>query len=255
MVNSMPRIIFLVGLFIMANIPQAIIAESLNVKVLDGTALEHKALELKSLEIPALNNKAFDNLELDIEVVGLFSNAVMLRINGKQRLLKQGETSSEGIYLEHADSRGALIQYQGQRHALSLSQRISSEFHQPTSARVAIQINNKGQYFTTGSINGRPVRLLVDTGATIVALSSESARMLGLDYSGGRKMRATTAGGVVNSTEIILETVIIGDIKVSNVRAAVIAGQFPNDILLGMTFLKHVKIEENAGLMLLTSQF
>jgi len=193
--------------------------------------------------------------QLDIEVVGLFSNAAILRIDGKQLLLKTGETSPEGVRLISASSDEATIEYQGNRSTMLLSDRISSSFQKPGVVSVSVQINDQGLYITMGSINGRPVRFLIDTGANMIAMNSGMATSLGIDFSSGKKMTATTAGGVIRSREVILGTVQVGEIKVTNVQGAVLDGEFPKEILLGMSFLKSVKIQENAGLMVLTSQF
>ena len=193
--------------------------------------------------------------ETDIEVVALFKNAAMLRIDGKQRLLKTGETSPEGIYLEEADSKAATIKYDGKSAVLGLSQRISTRYEEPGLATVSVQINNQGQYITTGSINGSPVKFLIDTGANIVAMNTKTAKGLGIDASTGRKMRATTAGGTIASTEVYLGVVQVGEIALSNVQAVILEGEFPTEVLLGMSFLRNVKIEENAGLMMLTAEY
>ena len=192
--------------------------------------------------------------ELDVEVVGLFSNAAMIRIDGKQLLLKSGEISDEGLILIRANSAEAIIEYQGTRSVLHLSDRISSEFKKPDVTRVSVQINKQGQYVTMGSINGRPVRFLIDTGANMVAMNSNMASSLGIEFSSGKKMTATTAGGTIRSREVILDAIQVGEIKAANVQGAVLEGEFPVDILLGMSFLKSVKIEKSAGLMVLTSQ-
>lgn len=193
--------------------------------------------------------------EMDIEVVALFKNAAMLRIDGKQRLLRTGDTSPEGILLEDADSKAATIKYDGKSAVLGLSQRITTRYEEPGLVTVSVQINNRGQYITTGSINGSPVKFLIDTGANIVAMNTITARGLGIDVSTGRKMRATTAGGKIASTEVFLGIVQVGDIAMSNVQAVVLEGEFPTEVLLGMSFLRNVKIEENAGLMMLTAEF
>jgi len=193
--------------------------------------------------------------ETDIEVVALFANAAVLRIDGKQRFLKSGETSPEGIFLEKADSSEVTINYQGKRSTLGLSERISTEYKKPSRVTVSVQINKRGQYITTGSINGMPVKFLIDTGANIVAMNSITAKHLGIDVSTGRKMIATTAGGTIGSTEVYLDIVRVGGIGISNVHAMVLDGGFPTEVLLGMSFLKNVKMQENAGLMMLTSQF
>ena len=193
--------------------------------------------------------------QLEIEVVGLFTNAALLHIDGRQLLLKSGETSPEGVMLIEANSREAVVEYQNERSTLFRSNRIASEFKKPEVVSVSVQINERSQYITMGSINGRPVRFLIDTGANVVAMNSEMAKSLGIDLSSGKGAASNTAGGVIKSREITLESVQVGEIKVTNVRIAVLEGKFPTDVLLGMSFLESVKIQESAGLMVLTSQF
>ena len=193
--------------------------------------------------------------DLDMEVVGLFKNAAVLNISGNERLLKVGQLSPEGVLLVSADSKEAVIEISGKKIHMTLSSRISAEFKTPASVTVSIMLNGAGQYRTTGSINGRPVSFLVDTGATIVAINSITAKSLGIDSSKGRVLRATTASGVVESVEVFLDIVKVGGIKIRNVQAAVIPGSFPQDILLGMSFLRNVKIRENAGTMQLITKY
>jgi aspartyl protease family protein len=157
--------------------------------------------------------------------------------------------------LIEANSREAVVEYQNERSTLFRSNRIASEFKKPEVVSVSVQINERGQYITMGSINGRPVRFLIDTGANVVAMNSEMAKSLGIDLSSGKGAASNTAGGVIKSREITLESVQVGEIKVTNVRIAVLEGKFPTDVLLGMSFLESVKIQESAGLMVLTSQF
>jgi aspartyl protease family protein len=202
-----------------------------------------------------LLSHAVNAQETDIEVVALFKNAAMLKIDGIRRLLKTGEKSPEGITLEEADSETATIKYDGNSVVLGLSQRISTRYEEPGLATVSVQINQQGQYITTGSINGSPVKFLVDTGANIVAMNTKTASGLGIDTSTGRKMRVTTAGGTIASTEVYLGMIQVGEIAISNVQAVVLEGEFPTEVLLGMSFLRKVKIEENAGLMMLTAEF
>ena len=193
--------------------------------------------------------------EQDIEVLGLFSEAAMLRINGTELLLKAGASSPDGVMLVSADSKQAVIEVGGQRVTLHLSERLNSAYKEPTIRNVAVQINERGQYITTGSINGRPVSFLIDTGANVVAINSKMAMTLGIEFQSGKLMETTTASGTVRSRAVILETVHVGEISARNIQAVILEGEFPVDILLGMSFLENVKIEENAGLMLLQAQF
>ncbi len=190
--------------------------------------------------------------ELDIDVLGLFKDRAMLNISGKRLLLSAGERSPEGVLLVSADSRQAVIEVSGTTFILNLSSRIGTMFKTPTSASVSILLSNSGQYRTSGSINGRQVSFLVDTGANVVAINTPTAHALGIDPSKGRLMHATTAGGVVESHLVFLDVVEIGGIRVNNVKAAVIKGEYPQEVLLGMSFLQNVKIKEDSGVMQLT---
>lgn len=193
--------------------------------------------------------------ELDIDVVGLFKDAVLLDINGNRQMLKQGEKSPEGVLVVSADSREAVIEVNGERMTLNLTSRIGTQFKPPEHGTVSIPLNDVGQYRSAGTINGRPVSFLIDTGATLVAMNAAHARRLGIDFNtSGRKRRATTAGGVVNSWEVRLESVQVGDIRITNVPAAVLEGDYPEEVLLGMTFLRNVEISESSGLMVLKSK-
>lgn len=190
---------------------------------------------------------------VQIEVVGLFKNAAVLNINGEQQLLKIGQRSLEGVLLLSADSRGASIAVDGETLQLDLSSYISAEFTDHVPTTVAIRRANN-QYHTTGSINGVPVSFLIDTGATILAMNSRHAVALGLDMSRAKLMQARTASGAVDSRQVMIKRVDVGDIQVNNVLAAVLPGDYPAEILLGMSFLRNVKMSENAGLMLLKSR-
>lgn len=196
-----------------------------------------------------------DDLAIDVNVVGLFSDAAVLTIDGNQQLLKAGERSDEGVILVSANSREAVIEYKGRQRKLNLSNKVTTNFEVPAKTSVSIPLNDRGQYMTHGSINGQAARLLVDTGATIVAMNSSTARRLNVDYSGGRPMRASTAGGDRQSWQVTLDSVEVGQIKVQNVPAAVLEGDHPREILLGMTFLENVQINEEAGLLMLTTKY
>ena len=87
----------------------------------------------------------------------------------------------------------------------------------------------------------------------MVAISSETAKNLGIPTTDGKKVKATTASGMVASTQVVLREVSVGDIKLNNVKALIIEGSFPKKVLLGMTFLQQVEITESAGLMVLKS--
>ena len=111
-----------------------------------------------------------------VRVVGLFNNAAVIKIAGKQRLLKVGQVSPEGVELLSADTRMATLLIDGSEYRLGLSRDHSGGYQEREIVSEQISINARGQYITTGSINGRSVTFLVDTGATSVAMNSVVAR-------------------------------------------------------------------------------
>ena len=127
---------------------------------------------------------------------GLFKNRALLEIDGKQRLLRAGQTSPEGVKLISATSKQAVIEDLGQQSTLTLGRSISSNFSAPRNQRMKIVPDAHGMYRTTGSINGFPVKFMVDTGATLVSMNRQQAKRLGIDYKiEGVPAVSTTASG------------------------------------------------------------
>lgn len=189
----------------------------------------------------------------EIEVRGLFTDAALLIIDGRRQLLRVGERSEDGVLLIEASSRGGRVEIDGRQLPLVLSGRISGTFASAQATTVTInRVNDR--YRTTGSINDVPVSFLVDTGASIVAISSVQAQRLGLDTRAAEAISASTASGAVTALKLNAASVQVGDIRVQNVPVAVIPGEYPTDILLGMSFLRNVEISENAGLMMLKAR-
>ena len=190
-----------------------------------------------------------------LEVEALMQDAAMLRIDGKQRLLRSGQRSPEGVLLISADARRAVIEMDGRRSELGLSQRIAGRFEENAATEIRIPRDTNHQYLTHGEINGRRTLMLVDTGATSVALSGTQARSLGIDYRKGAPTQVNTAGGIKTAWSITLDKVSVGDIAVNYVPAIVVEGDFPQTTLLGSTWLKHVGLREEDGVMYLRQKY
>jgi aspartyl protease family protein len=129
---------------------------------------------------------------------------------------------------------------------------VGTQFQAPQEKVVTIARDAAMQYQTTAIINGRSVLVLVDTGANTVALSAAQARAMNIDYSGGVPGKVETASGLSTGYEITLQSVAVGGIEVNSVPAMVIEGDYPGTVLLGMTFLQHVKMQENNGILSLS---
>ena len=96
--------------------------------------------------------------------------------------------------------------------------------------------------------------MLVDTGATVVALSSQQAQQLGINYLQGRATTVVTASGRANAYQIKLRSVIVGGINAEVVSAVVVEGDYPEMVLLGMSYLNYVDMREQNGVLLLQSK-
>ncbi|GAC1560320.1 MAG: hypothetical protein NVS2B5_24100 [Beijerinckiaceae bacterium] len=97
--------------------------------------------------------------------------------------------------------------------------------------------------------------MIVDTGATEVALSYEAAAALGIAlHASDFTMTAHTVGGVLRVAPIRLKEVRVGDVAVRNVMASVaMPGEQRMDSLLGMTFLSKLsRLEMASGRLVLT---
>ena len=95
-----------------------------------------------------------------------------------------------------------------------------------------------GHFHLSGEIDGRSVSLMVDTGASVVAMDRPTAESLGIDTSRlSFSNYVMTANGMTRSAPVFLETIEVGDIVRHNVRAAVTEGEGFGTVLLGMSFL------------------
>lgn len=194
--------------------------------------------------------------DLTIKVVGLFKNAAAVKINGEQVLLRLDTPGPHGVTLKEADSKSAVIEIDGEQQRHYLGRGIGARYREHQASEVVIKRNDYGQYITSGSINGLGVTFLVDTGATSVAMNENTARRLGIDYRlNGKEAQAMTAGGITRSWLVKLDSVKVGEIEVPNVRGAVVQGDSPHYVLLGMTYLDFVKFSEENQTIRLEKKF
>ncbi len=192
-----------------------------------------------------------------LRVVALFSDKAMVEIDGKKRLLKKGKTSPEGVLLISADARGAVLEIDGKRESYELGRHVSASYSKPKVQEVQIWRNTQGSYTTVGTINGRTVNMLVDTGASSVAMSEVEARRLAIPYRlTGKVVRVSTASsGNVKGYRVLLDRVQVGDILLRNVQGTVIEGSSPREVLLGMTFLGQLQMENSGSMLLLKTRY
>ncbi len=191
----------------------------------------------------------------DIIVLGLFKDKAIVKIDGKQRTLKKGLKSPEGVKLISADSDIAILEVDGKEQEFKLGRHVSASFKKKTLAEAKIMPVN-GMYSTVGFINGQQVNFLVDTGATWIAMNVHQARSLGINFRYiGKRGSVSTANGIVPFYQVLLDKVRVGEIELLNVAAGVLEGSSPPQVLLGNSFLNRVEMQRHGQVMLLKKKY
>jgi aspartyl protease family protein len=98
-----------------------------------------------------------------------------------------------------------------------------------------------GHFYVQATVNGGRVTFMVDTGASDVVLTPNDARRIGFDLAGLEfDQLAETANGMVRGASIEIDSLVVGPIAMSGLRAAVNEADM-SDSLLGMAFLNRLQ--------------
>ncbi|MBY4677613.1 retropepsin-like aspartic protease family protein [Marinobacterium arenosum] len=114
---------------------------------------------------------------------------------------------------------------------------------------VVLERNRAGHYVAPGRINGQPVTFLIDTGATHVSIPGPVANRLMLHR--GTPMLAHTANGTVKVYATRLESIELGGLLLHSIAASINPHMTGDTILLGMSFMKHLELEQRDGTLTL----
>jgi aspartyl protease family protein len=112
-----------------------------------------------------------------------------------------------------------------------------------------LQRNRYGHYVASGLINQQAVVFLLDTGASDVSIPETLARQMGL--SRGRAMQYQTANGTITVYRTTLTQVNLGGLILSDIKASINPYMQGNEVLLGMSFLKHLEFSQRGDTLTL----
>jgi len=108
--------------------------------------------------------------------------------------------------------------------------------------KARLKMDDRGHFVTDARMNGRNVEVLVDTGATTVAINNKTARKLGIILNASDfKHAVNTANGQTLAAAATIDSIRIGNVTVNNVQAAVLDDDALQVTLLGMSFLKELR--------------
>ncbi len=191
---------------------------------------------------------------IDIGVVGLFPNKAVLVIDGRSpKTYSAGNTIADGIKLVSISESAATFDMNGKRQTIMIGEHFNRSAPSGP-ASVTLKADTRGHFMVQGQINGGTVQMLLDTGATMIALPASDAVRLGIDYKKGMIGYLNTANGTVPAYRVKLNTVKVGDIELNQVDAVVQEHGLPI-ILLGMSFLNRTAMQRDGEQMILTKRF
>lgn len=185
----------------------------------------------------------------EVALAGILGAKALLVVgSAAPRAVGVGE-EYRGITVVSVGRDSAVVQNgQRQRHELRMGAPVSVG---GTGARRAVLLpDRQGHYLHQGQINGRSALLMVDTGATSVAMGEAEAGRLGIDYRKGAPVQLRTANGTAQGWRTRLDSVRVGEIELAGIEAVVTPQPMPF-VLLGNSFLAQVHMTRNAQQMVL----
>ena len=195
-------------------------------------------------------------LATDVSLVGLADDTAILVIDGgRPTLMRVGQTGRAGVKLLAVTGDRAIVEVDGEKLELGFGDQSYAPPVAGDRASVTLISNGQGHFVTTGTINGATFRLIVDTGASLVAMGPEDARRAGIDYMSGEKAYANTANGVAEVYRVHLSKVRVGDIELHNVAALVHSSMDMPVVLLGMSFLGRLDMRHEGDSLTLTKRY
>jgi aspartyl protease family protein len=187
-----------------------------------------------------------------VSLSGSLGGKALLMIDGVPRTLAVGQ-AAQGVKLLGVTGSDAVVEVGGRRITLQMGSaqvNLGGAASAGAGNRIVLSAGSGGHFVTQGSINGKSVSFIVDTGATHVALSQNVAEQIGLSYRNGQRTVGQTANGPTVAYRVMLDSVRIGDVMVYNVDAAVLPAGM-EQVLLGNSFLTRFQMKrENDTLTL-----
>lgn len=192
-----------------------------------------------------------------VAMTGGMGSRALLVINGAApRALAAGDVS-QGVKVISVGSEQTVVEIEGKRQTVRLGGapvRVGGGGGSPGGSQIALTAVSGGHFVTQGSINGRTVEFMVDTGATSIAMGADEAKRIGLKYEQGQRGQVGTANGVTTAYKVTLAKVRIQDVEVYNVDAVVMPSGMSH-VLLGNTFLSRFQMRRDNDQLTLTKRF
>jgi aspartyl protease family protein len=176
----------------------------------------------------------------NIKYRGMVHDTAWIWVNGRLIKLTSGQTSKNGVKLLSANLEAIVVLVEGKRYRY---EKYSSQGTILADKVTLIRGPDSNGYWAKGRINGKDVTFLIDTGASSVVVNKVQARELKIKR-GNKKIQVSTATKLETAYQVTLDTVSVGDIEFQNIPAIITTHKYPPYPLLGMSFLRHVEINQ-----------
>ncbi len=163
-------------------------------------------------------------------------------INGEQN---ERKVTSIGKYMFFGMWIGllallSLFFYSWEQNEFNPNRSIDSKVNVRGQTELVLTANRHHQYIANGFINNTPVVFLLDTGANSVSIPEHIAKKIGLKR--GRQLLFETANGTAIGYQTKINKIKLGDIELENISASINPNVQFDEVLLGMSFLKHMEL-------------
>lgn len=184
---------------------------------------------------------------------GVLGSKALLVVNGAAPKAVGAGDTYQGVKVLTVTKDQALVEIAGLRHTLRLGEtpsRIGQASPADGGRRVVLTADSGGHFTGQGSVNGKVMQFMVDTGATAVAIGAGEAERMGLDFRKGQPITMRTANGNTQGWRIKLPSVRVGDVELRDVDAVITPQAMPY-VLLGNSFLSHFQMNRTNDQMVL----
>jgi aspartyl protease family protein len=193
-----------------------------------------------------------------VSLAGLLGTKALVIVDGgAPKALAAGETH-QNVKVLAVQSDRVVVEANGAKQTLRLGDvpvSVGNTGGAPASGgRIVLPVGSGGHFSALGSINGRPANMMVDTGATSVAIGKSDADRIGLDYKNAKQVRMMTANGASTGWVIKLGVLRVGDVDIYDVEAVVVPSAMPY-VLLGNSYLARFQMNRNNDQLVLVKRF
>lgn len=196
-------------------------------------------------------------------MTGVMGERALISVNGgPPRVVRVGE-SVDGMRVLGVRPDSVVVEAHGRRQEIRLGQGSHAGAAAPGTetdkgqggGRLVLTADGRGHFTAQGSVNGLPLRFMVDTGASLVALPASFARRAGVNLGNAKPVMVGTANGTARAQQVVLNRIQVGDIRLNLVQALVVDDASLSIPLLGMSFLNRTNMVREGDTLVLTLRY